>query len=57
MSVKIDSKDTDGDGVSDTIDLCPTVPDTITGNGCPMITGILGRLESNKCILEKAKTQ
>ena len=57
MTVRVAIKDTDGDGIADTSDLCPTISGTLIGNGCPAITGILGRLENNTCILKKVKTQ
>jgi outer membrane protein OmpA-like peptidoglycan-associated protein len=34
-NLKIEEKDTDGDGVPDNIDQCPTVPGPKENNGCP----------------------
>jgi OOP family OmpA-OmpF porin len=35
VKVKIEEKDTDGDGVPDNVDQCPTVPGPKENNGCP----------------------
>jgi outer membrane protein OmpA-like peptidoglycan-associated protein len=35
VEVKIEEKDTDGDGVPDNVDQCPTVPGPKENNGCP----------------------
>jgi outer membrane protein OmpA-like peptidoglycan-associated protein len=35
VEVKIEVKDTDGDGVPDNLDQCPTVPGPKENNGCP----------------------
>jgi outer membrane protein OmpA-like peptidoglycan-associated protein len=35
VEVKIEEKDTDGDGLADNVDQCPTVPGPKENNGCP----------------------
>ena len=55
--VSIGSIDTDKDGTVDSTDACPKVVWPIGNRWCPLVSLLLGSLEKNNCLANKARAQ
>jgi PKD repeat protein len=55
--IRISDKDSDGDNTTDTIDVCPSISWPPENKWCPFVTSLLGDLDNNKCLVDKAKAQ